>query len=198
LGIVALMLLAGCAASSQPLVPAGNAIVAQPSRSQPARQAAREELGPETADQLEVDPRPSPRSPEPGADVLIDAIVQSLPSAKHNGMDEIIIGLAHVRNLSRSTSAEFEAFRQRLAQLLSGAGESHHLTFVAAEDAGDFELLGTAYLITAEGFDQWEVYLRLSPADASWTLWQPAAPLRVLRQPRPGQPQITRWPLPLP
>jgi hypothetical protein len=179
-------------------VPAGTAIVAQPSRSHSARQAAREELGPEAADQLEVDPRPSPRPTEPGADAVIDAIVQSLPSAENNGMDGIIIGLGYVRNLSRSTPAEFEAFRQRLAQLLSDASDDHDLTFVAAEDEGDFELLGTAYLITADGFDQWEVYLRLSPDDASWTLWQPAAPLRVLRQPRPGQPQITRWPLPPP
>ena len=59
-----------------------------------------------------------------------------------------------------------------------------------------YQLLGTAYLVTAEGFDQWELFLRLSPAEDAWTIWQPAVPVRVLRQPRPGQPQITRWPLP--
>jgi NADPH:quinone reductase-like Zn-dependent oxidoreductase len=30
----------------------------------------------------------------------------------------------------------------------------------------------------------------VTPADTSWTIWQPRNPVRILRQPRPGQQQI--------
>jgi hypothetical protein len=197
LGLAALACAVGCASYAH--APASNAAaVPSASREHPAKRAARDELGPEVAAEIDVETRPVRRPTEPGARAVVDAITRSLPDDDTDESEPASIGLGHLRNLSRSTPAEFEAFRQRLAGLLSEAGHQYDLEFLADEQTARYELLGTAYLVTAEGFDQWEVYFRLSPADASWTLWQPSAPLRVLRQPRPAQPQITRWPLPPP
>jgi len=59
-----------------------------------------------------------------------------------------------------------------------------------AAEAARYELHGTAYLVTARGFDQWELYLSLRPAGQAWTIWRADAAVRMLRQPRPGEPEI--------
>jgi len=152
------------------------------------------ELAPEPA--LMPPPRPvKPQRLDPGASALVEALAASLPDQALSGGQGVIVSLRHLRNQSHSTAAEFDAFKRRLAGLLTRTAEARRITFAAAAEAQpDYELLGTAYLVTADGFDQWELYLRLTPAEESWTLWHAGGPVRVLRQARPGQPQVTRWP----
>ena len=52
------------------------------------------------------------------------------------------------------------------------------------EELTDYELGGTAYLVTVSGFDQWELFLSLHPAGESWAVWRADHPTRLLRQPR--------------
>ena len=83
--------------------------------------------------------------------------------------------------------------RLRLAQVLTGAGRSGRvpMRFASrADEPVDYELSGTAYLMTSQGFDLWELYLSLHPSGQSWTVWSADDPVRMLRQPRGGDPQL--------
>ncbi|NIQ35452.1 MAG: hypothetical protein GTN86_05930, partial [Xanthomonadales bacterium] len=51
----------------------------------------------------------------------------------------------------------------------------------------DYVLGGTAYLVTADGSDQWELFLSLRRPGESWTVWRAERAVRTLRQPRGGQ-----------
>ena len=148
------------------------------------------------------DPEPTPPVPAtprrnyPGARALVRAIAQRVSEVSPAG-GEAVVSLGHLRNQSHCTAGEFESFKARLADLLTEMGEAEDLRFATDPDMpADYELLGTAYLVTADGFDQWELYLRLTPAAESWTIWQAGGPVRVLRQARPGRPEVTRWPAP--
>ena len=111
---------------------------------------------------------------------------------------EVLVCLQGIHNHSHAAASEFEQMRHRLADALSRAG-AHDLLpmrFVADPDGPcDFELTGTAYLVTASGFDQWEIYLDLRPAEGAWSLWRPEGALRLLRQPRNDEPELRLIPL---
>jgi hypothetical protein len=164
----------------------------------PAVTAARNELGDEAADAVRetMPERHAPQPADPGAAAVVELIAQHLPADRpvdDAGMTRI--GFEFLRNQSKCATPEFREFVQRFAELLTRAGRDRSLTFTADEsERVDYQLLGSAYLNTVAGFDQWELYLRLSPADRAWTLWQPNAPVRVLRQPQPSRPQVTTWP----
>jgi hypothetical protein len=103
------------------------------------------------------------------------------------------VGVRRLRNQSHSTPSEFNAFRRRLADLLASADA--RMEFVTADgEPVDYELHGTAYLVSRDGTDQWELYLSLRPAGSSWTVWKASGPTRVLRQPVPGARQVVTWP----
>lgn len=106
--------------------------------------------------------------------------------------DEIIwVSVAAMRNFSRTSSTEFSAMRERLAQLLNSAGEPHRLRFTTDRELStSYALAGTAYLINANGFDQWELYFSLKPAEAEWTMWRNDLPIRLLRQERVREQQL--------
>lgn len=95
------------------------------------------------------------------------------------------VRITGIRNQSHATDREFSALRQRLASALSPPGADHGLTFIVDGDA-TYELVGSAYLISQGGFDQWEMFLALQPVDRAWTIWQRERPIRMLRHPRPG------------
>ena len=164
-------------------------------RTSNVREAASQEIGPEAA--AEIPPLPpkhvAPR--DPGARAFVKVLAGQLDPAAAAESGPVRIAVRHIRNQSRASASEFDRFLQRFAEVLSDAGQEESLIFVrGAEEVADYEMLGTAYLVTAGGLDQWELFVRLSPSDASWTVWEASAPLRVIRHPRPGQPQVLVWP----
>ena len=103
-------------------------------------------------------------------------------------------------NRSRATKREFATFVQDLAMLLRRGGATHGLV-VTTPDPDDtrpaqFTLSATAYLMTRDGFDQWELYPVLRARDATWDAWRPDVPIRALRFKRPGTPRLLSWPTP--
>lgn len=109
----------------------------------------------------------------------------------------IVINVSAMRNQSRSRPTEFTAFLDRFAELLTDAGESHGLLFTSDADVdGDYDLLGTAYLLTADGFDWWELFINLRRTDDARMLWRCKHPVRVMRHPRPEHQQVFLVPLP--
>ena len=113
-------------------------------------------------------------------------MVAAMPARPAAEGGDTVVSMSGVRNQSRSTAAEYRSLVRRLSDLLSRAGRASGLRFTAADEGGPihYRLIGSAYLVTEEGFDQWELYLRLSPVDEDWTVWQGDRPLRVLRTPR--------------
>jgi hypothetical protein len=210
LGLLTATVVLGCQKASKGLSPAPSASLTYTTRpvpearaaeapvreDHPAEAAAREELGDEAADELEVRPHEPPLPPESGALALITSMTAAMPDRETDEQGLTRIGLHFLRNQSRADTGEFDIFTRRLAELLSAAGRQSSVTFTtSADEPVQYELLGAAYLITVGGFDQWELFLRLCPAEESWTIWENEVPVRVIRQPRPGRPQITQWPL---
>ncbi|UCD75688.1 MAG: hypothetical protein JSV91_01995 [Phycisphaerales bacterium] len=195
LGYALTFLLGGCASTggvwpeSAP-TPVGSALRGH----HPARAAAETELGPEAAEALPPIDHTPPRPPDPGAEALVQALLGGMEHRPVGEDGTTVVDLARLRNHSHAAAAEFSSFRQRLTEVLNRAGEEAGVRFTAEAGDAHYRLDGTAYLVTADGFDQWELYLRLSPADAAWTLWQSSRPIRVLRHARPGQPQFTAAP----
>lgn len=197
LGIILLSGLLGCQQTwpTGPLNPPPGPAYLATDRTPAVRKSAAEELGPEVAAEIPPLPPKQIAPPDPGAEAFVDviaAVIADDPGVR-NGVTTI--GLRHVRNQSRASASEFGRFIRRLADLLSEAGEEEAMIFLdESEGEADYEVLGAAYLVTAAGIDQWELFLRMSPATASWTVWEASSPLRVIRHPRPGQPQILAWP----
>lgn len=131
------------------------------------------------------------RSSEPVAEGLVNAMLGSIQD-RRTGDDGITrIGLAQVRNQSRTSREEFDAFDARLAEILTQASRDPKVVFVPGDSqVMQYHVQGTAYLVTFEGFDLWELYLSLSPADKNMTMWSASGPVYVMRLPRPGQPQM--------
>lgn len=141
---------------------------------------------------------------EPGAEAVVRSILAALP-ARRCGPDRVIRVRLGLRNQSHGSRREFAALRERLARLLSRAASRFNLVFTAPGGAGgeapppgseapvDYRLRGAAYLVTADGIEHWELYLSLVPAapGENWTVWRARGPVRVLRHPQPGRPQIT-------
>ncbi len=152
---------------------------------------------------------------DPGAAALASAITQSLTKSSRGSAklaaaaagerDAVVVSLAELRNQSHVSCSEFNAFRERLAELLSQAGRKDNVRFISSESseearahaAGDgadvdvdYQLHGAAYLVTRAGFDWWELYLSLTPADRAWNIWRSPSRIYVLRHPQPGQIQV--------
>ena len=106
---------------------------------------------------------------------------------------QILVSVEGLRNHSHASAGEFNAMRRRLAGLLTSSGRSGRvpMRFVShADELVDFELTGTVYLVTSQGFDLWELYLALQPEGKSWSVWSADTPIRMLRQPRGGEQQL--------
>jgi hypothetical protein len=183
LGLLWLLLAAGCGAGGQAsfLVPATTARPPEPR--------------PEPPPPSRVERPDRPALTDPGADALLRSIRESLGPAVIRSSTELRIGMEGIRNQSHASAAEFVGLRLRLAELLSrsglgAAGERPIHFVVAGDDAADFELTGTAYLVQTNGDDHWELYLALQPAGRSWAIWEAQGAVRMPRRPRPGQPQI--------
>lgn len=158
------------------------------------RRQTDQELGADAAAALPPIPAAALREPaDPGAVMIVQSIADALKA--HSGAlpgSPTSISVHELRNLSRASHSEFAEFLQRFASLLTAAGIEHQLTFSAdSQFDADFRVLGSAYLVTASGFDQWELFLSISSRDRPFTVWDARAPIRVLRQARPGQPQIS-------
>lgn len=135
--------------------------------------------------------RTAPREPAQPVDVgaarLIESMRLALPSQFRTENGRARIALNRLKNQSRSTLDEFQMMQHRLVDLFEPLGRRMSIDFVSRDDEpADYELCGTAYLITADGSDQWEIYLQLrSTDDERRTLWANDAPIRLMRQPSP-------------
>ncbi len=157
------------------------------------RRQTAEELGPDVAAAMPPLPATTPREPaDPGAKILVQSIADALEvDSAATGSATVVVSVHELRNLSRASHAEFAEFLQRFASLLNIAGAEHGLAFASdSQLKSDYRMLGSAYMITAAGFDQWELFLSISPTSRQFTVWDARSPIRVLRTVRPGQPQI--------
>jgi hypothetical protein len=135
--------------------------------------------------------RPAPATARPGtsdaAYSMTLSMRRALSRAGEQTFDEILVRVDQVRNQSHASTGEFMAMLDRLADALSRAGSSGGVTMrfvVRPGELVDYELGGAAYLMTAGGFDQWELYPTLRIPDGGATLWSADGPVRMLRQPR--------------
>jgi len=133
---------------------------------------------------------------DPGAARLVRSIRDRVSSHADRRREPeravpIVIRIDPIRNLSRARSDEFAAFLDRFATLLSDTGRSSGLMFSSRPDVdATYELAGTAYLLSADGFDWWELFLHVRPADERLMIWRSEHPIRVLRHPRPEHQQV--------
>lgn len=157
------------------------------------RSAAASELGSAVAATMPtVSPSIPPEPVDVGASRLVASMATVLGDRSLPADGATLISVHGVQNLSRSNAGEFSAFMHRFCDVLTNAGKSDRLAFTDdATAAAQFRMQGTAYMINAEGFDQWELYLTLSPADRDFDIWDAGRAVRVLRIARPGVPQIT-------
>jgi len=154
------------------------------------READRE-LGSAAPPDIKIESRSPPRAVDAGALVIVQSIAQSIPKLGNSDANPVKISLATIRNQSRCSQAEFAAMQERFAAMLNDAAEGSSLHFVdTSEDLATHEMQGAAYLATREGFEMWEMYLSLSAVDRAYTLWEHPSAVWLLRQARPGQPQV--------
>ncbi len=112
---------------------------------------------------------------------------RALSRAGEQTFGEILVRIDTLRNQSHASTGEFMAMLDRLAAVLSRAGAlgGAPMRFVVSPgELVDYELGGAVYLLTAAGFDQWELYPTLRVPDGGATLWSADGPVRMLRQPR--------------
>jgi len=113
----------------------------------------------------------------------------SLAMSGERPWGEVLVSVEGLRNQSHASTGEFEMLLERLAATLSRAGSTGGVPMrfmLRPGEPVDYELRGTAYLMTAVGFDQWELYLNLRAAGRQWTIWSADGPVVMLRQPRGG------------
>jgi hypothetical protein len=142
-------------------------------------------------------PTPVPQPADPGAAAMIDSMNRALVQREASPEGVTLISVRELRNLSHASDSEFIRMRRHLCDALTRAGAGSKMVFVDGENpaiATHYRLLGSAYLVTAEGFDQWEMYLSLTPAARDFQVWDARSPVRMLRLPRPGQQEITFTP----
>jgi len=135
--------------------------------------------------------RPSPSGARPGAGDAAYGMTLSMRRALSRAGEptfgEILVRVDTLRNQSHASTGEFMAMLDRLAAVLSRAGAwgGAPMRFVVSPgELVDYELGGAVYLLTAAGFDQWELYPTLRVPDGGATLWSADGPVRMLRQPR--------------
>ncbi|MHC4219107.1 MAG: hypothetical protein ACYSU7_11700 [Planctomycetota bacterium] len=137
----------------------------------------------------------APRQPDPGADALVRSIRGALANA--GGLSrgaELRVSLDGIRNQSYAPAGEFNELRQRLADLLtlSGAKGRGKIRFVIISDEPvAYRLQGGAHVVQDRAGHRWELHLTMHPTGSSWVAWQPDAPVRMPRFPKPGEPQIS-------
>jgi hypothetical protein len=134
-----------------------------------------------------------PAAAPSGAAQSLVASMHESAAALRGPRGELAVSVAGIRNHSHASAAEFDEARARLAAALGGAATELGLPMTFAIDPGgthDLDLAGTAYLVTASGFDQWEIYAELRRAGESWSVWAPPGAIRMLRQPRAGEPAL--------
>lgn len=150
----------------------------------------------------EVLPPGRPARPDPGALAVAGLLLEAVDRSMSCPPDRVRIFVGAVQNRSRTTAAEAEAARMRLAQVLDRALRARGGAGVvlltedlpAHEGESRFRLDWTAYLVTVGGSDQWELYGTLRPWPAGRVIWRNEEPIRLLRSVRPRGPVITRWP----
>ncbi len=126
----------------------------------------------------------------PGADRMAVSIRRSLSLSGAETWGEVLISLDGIRNHSHASREEFAAVLAQMANLLNTTNVRGGipLRFVAGtQESTDYELVGAAYLMTAQGFDLWELYVTMRPAGETWMIWSADGPVRLRRQPRPGE-----------
>jgi len=180
------------------------------------RTAQQTEPSPEMTDRAVVDRPPSPSNqrgtpvvgtppewPEPMIrptglatrlhDMVIDQIHLLEPQ---RSSATISVCLGPFENVSRAPSADLRAMLTHLAGVLNATPDADGTAFHTDDGSPDttHRLIGTAFIITANGFDQWELYVKLVPSDRSWIMWEPSAPIRLIRQPRPHAPTVLAIP----
>ena len=99
---------------------------------------------------------------------------RTLSRAGERPFGEILVRVDTLRNQSHASTGEFEAMLERVVTALSRAGSSGGVPMrfvVRPGEPVDYEMGGAAYLMTAGGFDQWELYLSLRVPDGGATLW---------------------------
>ncbi len=133
--------------------------------------------------------RPATSGARPGdaAYSMTLSMRRALSRAGEQAFGEILIRVDMLRNQSHASTGEFRAMLERLAAALSGAGAwgGAPMRFVVRPgEPVDYELGGAVYLMTAGGFDQWELYPTLRIPDGGATLWSADGAVRMLRQPR--------------
>ncbi len=145
---------------------------------------------------IELTPPPPLPIAEPSATALVQAITDHLTDRMRESAGEVRISMSQLRNQSRAGAMEFQQFRIRIADALNVAARNlgNSIAFTCdADETTDYQLRGTAYLITDGGEDQWELFLNLSPALQDWSIWQADRPVRMLRQDRDGRQWIVDW-----
>jgi len=215
-----LSIIAGCSSSSgsgQPSIAglssdgidrAPSRVVPSTTRNDIVRAAAADELGHDVVASMPAEAPAAPQvisqPPDPGAIAIVRSVASAIPNRPVNAQGLTLIRMTDLRNFSRADQTEFADFSQRLADLLTRAGREDHLQFTfggsvpgtADSAVFHYRLMGSAYLINADGFDQWELFLGIAPVDRSVSVWESVEPIHVLRTPRPGQPQVTSTRLP--
>lgn len=203
-------------ASPQPTPESSESTTSQPAaeirRTEPgpAVVAAQEELGPDGVEPPGVEREDIAGPPDLGAVAIVEGILGAISRERSLSLADPVTILVDLSNQSHARPREFDEFQARFAALLDRAGEEEGLAYLPFEASDDgelatleadlnigYRLVGAAYLVTAQGFDQWELFLRLLPIDSSMTVWEARTPVRVLRFARPGHQQITLWPLAL-
>lgn len=187
--------LGGCSGDFDQAAFAPNAVSLQPTQAPPALAVEAEAPVPRReAAAVSVPTQPVQPAPDRGADAIVGQIAKSFRLRYNDTESETRIGLSRLNNQSHASSREFQALRTRLARLLNVSGRSHGLWFEVQPRASiDYELHGSAYLVTVADVDQWELHLCLRPAGGSWTVWRADEPLRMVRKLQGGDRQV-RWP----
>lgn len=180
---------AGCAPTPpmKPVEPAPVAVAPeQPDASVPERVAAEADPARTPAEDL-----PPAIVGGPGADALALLLADRLGPGRPRTID-----LSGLRNQSRATASEFAAMRRDFAEALDASRVDAEIAFIDDPAAPrSEELRGSAYLVTVDGFDLWELFLRLYVPGERSPRWQSGRPVRLLRAPAPGQPFVVAWPL---
>ncbi|MCA9295814.1 MAG: hypothetical protein KC983_04840, partial [Phycisphaerales bacterium] len=101
-------------------------------------------------------------TPDPEARRLVDTLASRIGVDPATGT-LAIIAIGPIENVSHATEAEFQAMQDRLAAVLSAQSKDGLVSFTTSPGRADIthHLQGSAYVITADGIDQWELFIQL-------------------------------------
>jgi hypothetical protein len=130
---------------------------------------------------------------DPEARRLVEALAKRI-GADPSADPSTVIALGPIENVSHATTAEFQTMQERLAAVLSAQSRAGGVSFTTSPAGAEIthRLRGSAYVITADGIDQWELFIQLTPRDGLWAMWEPAQPIRVIRHARANEPIVLR------